>query len=94
MRKKYFYDKQIRAELATYNPYLKNDIKKLRVALNIPEKGFSTSAEANNWYIEHYRQSQDEFPKTTNPWNWHLPKEFAEMIDSSSYSTQPRSMSE
>lgn len=89
MGKRYFYDQEIRAEFATYNPYLKNDIRQVRMALNIPEKGFSTSAEAGKWYIEHYRQTKGEFPKPTHPWNWHLPKEFVEMIDSWSYSSQP-----
>ena len=74
MDKQFFYEKEIRAELATFNPYLKKDIKQLRVALNIPEKGFATFAEANKWYTEHYQTAKGKLPEGASPWNWHLPK--------------------
>jgi len=87
--KKFFYEKEIRAEFATYNPYLKNDIEQVRMALGIPKGGFSTPEEADKWYNEHYQRTKGKPRQPAHPWNWHLPKELAGMLDSFSYSDQP-----
>ena len=89
MDKKFFYEKEIRAELAAFNPYLKKDMENIRKDLGIPIDGFSTSEEADRWYGEHYQEAKGEPRKPKNPWNWHLPKEIVEMLDSSSYSNEP-----
>ena len=63
MGKKYFYEKQIRAELATFNPYLKKDIEQVRAALNIPKDGFSTAVDATKWHDEHYQTVKGKHPQ-------------------------------
>jgi len=87
--KLFFYKKQRRAMLAAFNPYLKKDIEKLRVKLGIPEGGLSTSDKADKWYNEHYQKAKGKPFKGKNPWNWHLPPEFVEMLDSFSFSQEP-----
>ena len=89
MDREFFYDKETRSELAAFNPYLKKDIEDARIALGMPKGGFLTSEEANKWYIEHYRRAKGKPPEPKNPWNWHLPKELVDMLDSFSYSAKP-----
>lgn len=89
MDKLFFYQRQMRAEVAGFNPYLKKDIEAIRITLGIPEGGLATPEEGDKWYRGHYQKTKGKPFQPANPWNWHLPEELVTMLDSFLYSGKP-----
>lgn len=87
--KSHFYKKRRNASVIAYSPNFDAAVRRARSELGIPAQGFGTKEERDNWYERHHATSTKELLRPMPPYYWHFPKQFAEMLDSFSYTAEP-----
>ncbi len=80
--------KRRNASIIAFGSAFKRSVKRARSTLGIPVEGFSRE-EANKWYEKHHTENSREPLRPMPHYYWHFPKEFVELLDSLSYSSEP-----
>jgi hypothetical protein len=83
------YKKRRSASVISLSRNFQEAVQAIRSDLGIPEEGFLTSQEMIKWYKKHHKDNTEKPYRPMPRYYWHIPKEFAVLIESFSYSDEP-----
>lgn len=83
------YQKRRNASVISFSSDFNKATRAIRSELGIPAEGFITTQEMNAWYEKHHAEHTKEPYKPMPNYYWHFPKEFVELVESFSYSSEP-----
>jgi len=82
------YKKRRNAAVISFSPDFNEAVRVIRSVLGLPAKGLNTRQKKEKWYKKHHAENTKEHYRPLPRYYWYFPKEFVELVESFTYSSE------